>query len=66
MSVLEDVAAGLDPSIIGSVPRRGYPPGGSVKILSHPHGDRAAGALCNLCESVREVFGANRESWRIL
>jgi hypothetical protein len=51
----------------GSVPRRGYNPGGgSVKYWSDAHGNRAPGALCNLCESVREVFGANRENWRIL
>jgi hypothetical protein len=41
MSVLDDLGAALDPAtIVGSVPRSGYFPGGSVKISSHPHRDR--------------------------
>jgi hypothetical protein len=58
MSAREDVAAGLDPSIIAeSVPRRGYAPGGVQKLeQSSPETARAA-HFCFLCEilNVRSV-----------
>jgi hypothetical protein len=50
MSVLEDLGAALDQSIIvGSVPRSGHTPeGGSVKISSNPHRDRTP-LFCYKC-----------------